>query len=279
MPGKVGQAAAGGARNFRTARCAIVLEDQPTGIDARMPFESFEQEIEEAYSLDGYQEYAANRMPQPGYVAYRGGNWSPMNLTLHFRADGPLNKRIALGQIQASDVEGILIDMERRVRWFEALGFPLRRSAGAFAERQIARAQAAGFDPIPAASTALRNQVRNDPPILLLVFGSFLIIRGYLTNVSLRWLPPFHPVTVRPYGCTVTLAIQRIDAAYPTWRTIRNSAGESESSPTNITGSIQLSVETERELERIRGQTALGDVSREHINQNNILVRQQAQGG
>jgi hypothetical protein len=108
----------------------------------------------------------------------------------------------------------------------------------------------------------------------LIVFGSFLVLRGYITNVSLRWQPPFHPITVRPYGCTVTISFQRLDASYPTWRSIRNSAGGSEYSPRNITGTVRLNVEAERALEATRNTAAAGTVSRERQNptQTNILV-------
>jgi len=274
MAGTVSTSLAPGANGPRTAACAIVLEDRPTGIDARMPFESFEQEIEEAYALDGYQEYAKNRMPQPGYAAYRGGNWSAMNLTLHFRADGTFGSPVVEGKVPISEIDGILIDMERKVRWFEALGFPLRRSASAFADRQIARAQAAGLNVLPATQKALRSQVRNDPPIVLIVFGSFLVVRGYIMSVALRWQPPFHPVSVRPYGCTVTLSFQRIDASYPTWRSIRNSAGGSESTPKNITGTVKLNAEADRKLRAAQASVsnAARAGARDKVEQSNILV-------
>jgi hypothetical protein len=269
VAGPVSRAFSGGRSGPRnTSNCAIVLEDRPAGIDARMSFQSFEQEIEEQYALNAYQEYAQNRMPQPGYASYRGGNWSSMNLTLNFQADGKLNRRIALGEVQTSDVEGILIDMERKVRWFEALGFPLRRTADAFADRQIQRARAAGFTPSAAVQKALKDQVRNDPPIFLVVFGSFLVVRGYATNITLRWKPPYHPETVRPYACTVNLAIQRIEASYPTWQSIRNQAGSTEQSPVNVSGTVQLNADAERRLADIRQQSAAGALSRAVNNAN-----------
>ena len=269
VPGPVSSAMAAGARVLRnTANCAIVLEDQPTGIDARMPFQFFEPEIEESYALKGYQEYAEKRMPQPGYAAYRGGNWSAMNLTLHFRATADLRSQIQLGQVGVADVEGVLLDMERKIRWFEALGFPLRRTAGAFADRQIKTAKASGVNPTAATQAALKNQVRNDPPIFLVVFGSFLTIRGYLENISLKWMPPFHPVSVRPYGCTVTMAIQRIEAEFPTWRSIRNSAGSSESSPVNIAGTVGLNASASRDLAGARAQASLS------ADPNNVFTQQ-----
>jgi len=252
-----------GPRN--TANCAIVLEDQPTGVDGRMAFQSFEQEIEEAYGVTGYQEYAKERMPQPGYAAYRGGNWSAMNLTLNFQADGVLPAGADPRNIKASDVEGILVDMERRIRWFEALGFPLRRTAGAFADRQIQRATTTGFAPSATTQKALRSQVRNDPPIFLVVFGSFLIIRGYLANISLRWKPPYHPETMRPYACAVTMSIQRLDADYPTWQSIRNSAGGSEQSPVNVSGTVALNANAERALETTRNRVALSALNRTQV--------------
>ena len=270
ISGAVAAGARSGPRN--TANCAIVLEDQPSGVDARMEFQSFEPEITESYTVGGYQEYGAERMSQPGFAAYRGGNWDVMSLTLNFQADGHLNRQIVSGQVKAAEVEGVLVDMERRVRWFEALGFPLRRTADAFADRQIARSTAAGFTPTAQAQTALRNQVRNDPPIFLVVFGSFLIVRGYATSVSLAWKPPFHPVTMRPYACAVTIALQRLEADYPTWQSIRNQGGGSPQTPVKVDGNVQLNADAERQLTAIRGNAARAAAVRQQVATNAQLV-------
>jgi hypothetical protein len=80
---------------YSTVPCALVLEGNPVGQDSRLNFQSFpEGGLEEAYSTSGYEEMAARRMPQPGYVVYRGGNWSAFSLTLKFRAGDRLGREV-----------------------------------------------------------------------------------------------------------------------------------------------------------------------------------------
>jgi len=206
--------------------CALVLEDNPVGDDSRLVFESFpsDEGIEEAYSVSQYQEMGAERMPQPGFVAYRGGNWSAVSLKLVFRA-GLVAAPVSVDQLASSDIEQQLIEMERKVRWCQALTFPLERSAGAAGQRILARARTAGVRPTAATTSAVDRLRRNDPPIVLVTFGAWYTIRGYATSVSIRWTGPWHPTTARPYGAEVAITVQPIKAEYPTWQSIRNAAG------------------------------------------------------
>jgi hypothetical protein len=119
----------------------------------------------------------------------------------------------------------MLIEMERKARWCQALTFPLERNLGAAGERILGRARANNIAPSEAATEAIKNLKRNDPPVVLVVFGSWMTIRGYVTQTSLKWLTPWHPVSARPYGCEVTLNIQPQLEEYPTWQTIRNRGG------------------------------------------------------
>jgi len=61
--------------------------------------------------------------------------------------------------------------------------------------------------------------------MVLIVFGSFMVIRAYCTGVDLKWTAPFHPITVQPYGVVATMTFQRLDKGYPDWKSVRNSAG------------------------------------------------------
>lgn len=214
------------------SQCSLVLEDNPVGGDSKLVFESFPEDgIEEGYSVNGYREIAANRMPQPGYVAYRGGNWSAFSLVLKFRAGDELGRQVALSQLQTSDLEGILINMQRKVRWCQALAFPLERNATTFTNRIRERARLGGLSESALTQVDLGQLTRNDPPIVLVVFGSFLTLRCYVTAYSIKWTHPFHPITAHPYGAEVTLQFQRLELDYPTWESIRNQGGRFPQSP------------------------------------------------
>lgn len=223
--------------------CALVLEDNPVGKDSQLHFESFPgaDGIEETYAVNAYREMGGDRMPQPAHVAYRGGNWMPLSLKLIFRAGGasPNPRQVdpdATGdtaQISNAALEQLLIDMEGKVRWCQALTFPLERGLGEFEERRFARRATAAqsgariSDSLMADTTeALSSLRRNDPPIVLIVFGSWWVQRAYCTNVTVRWTGPWHPESCRPYGAEVDLTFKPLKAQYPTWQDIRDQAGQ-----------------------------------------------------
>lgn len=219
-----------GYRNV--SQCALVLENNPVGQDSRLSFESFPEDgFEESYGVSGYREIGADRMPQPGFVAYRGGKWSAFSLSLKFRAEGTLGRTNKLNEMTTSDLEGILTAMERKARWCQALSFPLSREATSV-NRRIQRAALQGNLNTPAQINGVQAQLtRNDPPYVLVVLGSFLVIRCYCTGYAIKWEHPFHPVTAQPYGCTVNLQFQRQDEGYPNWHTVRDAAGALPQSP------------------------------------------------
>jgi len=214
------------AGSYYRINCALVLEDNPVGEDSRLGFESFPEAIEEVYALTSYREIGADRMPQPGGVAYRGGNWSTFSLTLQFRAGERANlrqaARTAAGYTRTR-FEQELREMERKARWCQALCFPLTRGLGAAGQRVMGQARRAGVS-TEAVQNALGGLRRNDPPKVLVVFGSWMVIRGYAVNVSLKWEAPYDPVTNRPYGCTATIQIQPLMVSYPSWQSIRAGA-------------------------------------------------------
>jgi hypothetical protein len=223
---------AAGGRPGLVSQCALVLEDNPVGADSRLVFESFQQELEMTYAVAAYEELGAKRMPQPGYVAYRGGNWSTFQIRLTFIAGSDAVLAGSGGftfdpatAVTSPDIERLLIEMERKVRWCEALAFPLERGLGAAGQRILARAKANNVLPTAAATEAVGKLKRNDPPIVLVVFGSWTVIRCYVTQTNTKWGAPWHPMSVRPYTAGVTLTFQPQMAEYPTWQTIRNQAG------------------------------------------------------
>ena len=236
-----------GATYSNVAQCALVLEDTPTEV---LKFESFPDDgIEESYSVSGYREIAADRMSQPGFVAYRGGNWSSFNLVLKFRAGEQLKRQIEIGSLQSSDLEVLLLQMEARARWCQALAFPMERSATTFVSRIQRRAEAGSGTTLAALQqTSLGQLTRNDPPFVLVVFGKFLTLRCYVSGYSIKWTHPFHPVTVRPYGAEVTLSLQRLEFDYPTWKSIRANGGQRDGTPTlpRIEGDVVFNYEAGR---------------------------------
>lgn len=214
------------ARFDNVSNHAIVLEDTPVGADSRLVFESFPGMWQESYQLRNYRQMGGHRMSQPQFATYQGGDWGPFPLTLIFRAgigDGaPASDPLVIG---ARDIESVLLAMEQKVNWLIALGFPLERQ-NVEGQRILASATATGN------STAISNAQqtaaklrRNDPPFVLLILGTWKIIRGYLKNISWVWKPPFHPISGRPYGAEVRMVFQPIQPAYPTWQSIRNQAG------------------------------------------------------
>lgn len=232
IPQGRGQNLAPGAKAGKVAQCALVLEDNPVGADSRLEFETFDTGLEEGYAVTSYKELAGERMPQPGYVNYRGGDWQPFNLKLMFYAGTALASGTGVSQASgpsaydAADIENILIEMESKVRWCQALTFPLERSAGSIGKRVLARANTANVEASAAATEAVGKLRRNDPPFVLIVFGSWMVIRGYVLNTSIKWKEPFHPVSARPYGAEVDISFKPSLIEYPTWDTIRNRAGQ-----------------------------------------------------
>lgn len=217
----------------KLAQCALVLEDSPVGADSRLYFESFPADgIEESYQLVEYRKMGGIRMPQPSFATYQGGDWGPFSLALEFVAgEGPGAKPTAAqviateGDQPSPDLEEMLIELEDKVNWCVALGFPLERT-NREAGRIVQRARTRNAVPT-AASTQLTSKLKRvDPPIVLVVFGSWRVIRCYVMNVSWKWKGPWHPVSARPYAAEVKFAMQPIMTEYPTWQTIRNRAGQ-----------------------------------------------------
>lgn len=254
------------AGSFYRINCALVLEDNPKGEDSRLAFETFPESIEEVYSLTSYRTIGADRMPQPGAVAYRGGDWSTFAIQLKFRAGDRQSGRADRPPVELNRarLEQELREMERKARWCQALGFPLRRQLEQSTQQRILRNVAPGGRNVVLAADvrkALSELTRNDPPKVLVVFGAWMTVRGYATSVSLKWEPPFDPVSNRPYGCSVNIQIQPLMVNYPTWDTIRGGAWSQQSAGTDfadVSTSAAALRNEERQREANRTIAALG---------------------
>jgi hypothetical protein len=207
--------------------CAIVLEDNPIGDDSRFNFESFPEEgISEGYSTYSYREMGGNRLSQPGYAAYQGGDWKPFNLKLQLVAGLSLPVGKSPTDVTEQDLEQILIAMESKANWLVALQFPLERNTGVTQAERVLGVQRGTSAQTANQVDAVANLPRNDPPIILVVLGSWKTIRGYVTSADWTWGPNFHPVSARPMAATVNLSIKPQMAVIPTFKTIRGQPGQ-----------------------------------------------------
>ena len=257
------------AGSFYRLNCALVLEDEPVGQESRLEFETFPESIEEVYAVTSYRKIGADRMPQPGGVAYRGGDWSTFSIELQFRAGHRASGRADRPPVEYSRtlLEQELVEMSRKARWCQALCFPLRRQiSGSTQERILRTTSPGGRNAVLAAGVrqALNELQRNDPPKVLVVFGAWMTVRGYATNVTLKWMPPYDPVTNRPYGCTVNIQIQPLMVNYPTWQSISGGAWSQQArgnDPNTIpSGAASIQAEEEqRRQDRLAAQ--LGEAS------------------
>lgn len=267
-PADPGPSLTPGASYKNTTPCALVLEDNPVGEDSRLYFDSFPQDgIEQAYNLAPYKELGQNRMAQPGYVTYQGGDWAPFPLELKFVAGQSLAGATP-SSISPTDLEDILTEMEAKVNWVQAACFPLER-VNAEAGRILAKMANAGQVPTAATTEAAGKLKRVDPPVVLIVFGSWRIIRGLMTNFRVNWSGPFHPTTVQPYVAQVKVAFKPVMIEYPTWESIRfqhGAKGQGLNTSPGVRGSVDISsARVADEARRARAQrfqdntAALGD--------------------
>ena len=253
--------------SYARVPCALVLEDRPVGEDSRLDFESFPTVIEEVYSLVARRQIGADRMPQPGGVAYRGGNWSNFNLELEFRAGQVASPTTTPTEdYSRTQDERDLQEMERKARWCQALGFPLQRDLAQADQQRIMRTVSGLGSAVLSADVqkALSNLERNDPPKVLVVFGSWMVIRGDLENVSLQFMGPWDPETARPSGCKVNLSIQPLLVEYPTWQTVREGPWSFQAAgitPEDVFPTAAAAQNADRQAAAARDSRALGQAS------------------
>jgi len=56
-----------------------------------------------------------------------------------------------------------------------------------------------------------------DPPLILFVWGLFMVIKGRISAWTVNWTGPYEPVTGRPHGAKVGLTFQPESGFYPNW--------------------------------------------------------------
>jgi hypothetical protein len=187
-------------------------------------FESFPGEITESHSAS-YRGLGGFFMPQPLFALYRGGDWAPVELKLVFRAgENALTSAASLDQL--------LKQMEDKVRWCQALTFPMGSNTGIPKAAVACSLSALDWTSLTAQAQTLTLNVKQYivstlgydpfPPIILVIFGSWWTLRGFAESVTVRWNSPWHPHSVKPYGAEVTIRIHPQRQGYPTWDVIRN---------------------------------------------------------
>ena len=186
-------------------QCSIALKKKPT---EKLLFESFPQTIAEGYQV--MYDSKRGRTTVATYAYYKGGDYSPFQLTLKFVAGlhGKVNKlsNMTVGgqtyipsdeQREKIALDTALQNMEAKVRWMQALCFPRPDK--------------------PRASANKLFVVAGTPPKILITYGRFMTIEGQAQNVAITWGPKFHPDSARPYEAAVALSIKRIGTFYIDW--------------------------------------------------------------
>lgn len=255
--------------SYYRLQCALVIEDSPVGPDSRLNFESFPEAIEELYSLFPRDEIGGTGRPQPSSAAYRGGNWNNFNLQLHFRAGDRVGGEVALppAAYDRTRFEAELIAMERKARWCQALAFPLERSRSRTENnrtfgglRNTLGNTPEGVTAVAALDAAVSALRSNDPPIVLIVYGAWMVVRGYVENVGIRWEGPYDPDTVRPAGAIVTISFKPLMVSYPTWQVVRGGPWTeytAETAGTPLGDQAQVAADQRRRQALLASQAAL----------------------
>jgi hypothetical protein len=158
----------------------IVLEDDPA---FGYTFQSVPEELVEGYSANFTAQTGISS--QAAYYKYSGGEWDTLTInTVHYAGldDG------------ISDPEEASAKMVAELRRLQAMAFPRPVAQRLPSQKLIA----IGI-----------------PPMALLIWGSFIVLRGRVTNVNISWLRPFLPGTATPKHCTIAVTFQPIMAFYP----------------------------------------------------------------
>jgi hypothetical protein len=177
-------------------QCSIALRDEPT---QRLRFESFPETISEGYNVA----YRPRRGRTSATTAahYSSGDYDAFNLKLTFyaglNADLTAPSTVVNGIAGVVNYDAMLQDMEKKVRWLEALCLPKPKRRRISSNRKIILA--------------------GEPPYVLITIGRFLTITGKVTRITTVWKGPFHPETARPRSADVNLSIKRIFDFYPDW--------------------------------------------------------------
>lgn len=197
--------------------CMFMLEDAP---EEELRFESFpvDEGITEGYNAD----YTKDPLPvsEPRQRSYRGGDWNPIQFTLHFRAGISLADRGAPGTVIGR--------MINKVNWLEAAAFPrtTERTGGHWGRFQ--ELAGGGMGQVGHVSKGSPG-----PPIVVFFWGLFMNLRGRVIAWTVQWQGPYDPVSGKPHGALVGLTYQPESGFYPNWWDVKGGK-----MPQGITGRV-----------------------------------------
>lgn len=253
--------------------CCLAMEDDPVGDDSKLYFESFPEELSETYTAT-WKAMEDKRKSQPRYALWQQGDWTSftLELTFHVGMDGearpgggPAYLMSVVGGAAGDEaaaiardqmVEDMLIEMEDKVRWCQALSFPIslrsRMLLGGGGDGGSSRVGdsgsmfsgarldfgvdlntlnrgANGAGHFGAGDSYTATIEGYGPPVVLVQLGSWQTLRGYVEGTTINWQRPWHSVSARPYGAKVQLTIHPMRAVgmvgniheYPDWQSVR----------------------------------------------------------
>jgi len=194
--------------DFSYSPCALVLEAEPT---EQVRFQSFpvEEGIVEGYNADYVK--TPGRASEPFGRMWTGGDWAPINLSLEFRA--------GMSYLELGTPGRTIGKMISKVDWLKAAAFPrtlVRSPRNLKADIGPIESSSSLFGPTPYGGQT------QDPPIVLFVWGFFMVLRGRITAWTVTWKGPFQPISGKPHGANVQLTFQPESGMYPDWYTIKD---------------------------------------------------------
>jgi len=151
-------------------------------------------------------------------------------------AQTPSVSPVSDSQLASRVVSQMLSRMISKVRWCQALAFPMGEDVVEDAKFDLdalkARDKFRGtYSKVTedvertfmGAAKAISSEIgfAPFPPMILIFFGTWWKFRGYVKAVTVEWEAPWHPETVQPYGATVNLSLQPLMSGIPTHRKIR----------------------------------------------------------
>lgn len=185
-------------------QCSISIKNDPQEI---LHFESFPASIDESYSPQW--RVRTVKATTIASVLWSKGAYGPFSLALTYVAGlfaNNLGRTQSVTQAQQDiELDAELKKMEEKARWLEALNFPRANTPRSESDR------AAGV-------------FSGQPPTVLITIGRFLVIEGVSDGINISWLPPFHPVSARPYRVDVRITIKRLNTFFPDFDDINAAA-------------------------------------------------------
>lgn len=199
-------------------------------------FQNWPDEIVEGLN-SSYSEFNFSPATAPLAFQYMGSTWEPFVVKLIFHSGNTesifgVNTRLPGGDPITRNLFNPILDLLRiqvNVAWCKSLALPMTGPINEAAKAIRTRANAAatqlkagnltgaartlfgGGNKTTRGVSALLGKPDSDlfPPLCRVVYGGFLVLRGYCASVRVRWLPPFTPVSAHPHRAEVELTFRR----------------------------------------------------------------------